>query len=144
MNSATADNIAWKKPATASSSEQGRPPEAANDGDLDTRWCAAGGTTPQWWRVDLGKPYDLTGCEIGWESDDTRYRYIVEGSADLQKWSILSDQRKTTSTEQIQKLAFDASSAAGIRYVRISVTGLPKNSNTPVWSSIAEVKVTAK
>jgi hypothetical protein len=136
---ATKDNVAWKNPATASSSERDNRPEMANDGDLDTRWCAAGGSTPQWWRVDLGKPFNLTGCEICWENDGTRYRYVVEGSADLKTWSVLSDQRRTQSTSQLQKLAFHA---AGIRYFRITVTGLPRQPAS--WASICEVKVTAE
>lgn len=134
---ATKDNVAYKKPATASSSEQGNPPEAANDGDADTRWCAAGGSTPQWWRVDLGRPRNLTGCEILWEND-ARYQYVVEGSLDTKTWSVLSDQRRSRSTSQHQKLAFHA---AGVRYVRITVTGLPRQLTT--WASICEVKVTA-
>ena len=135
---ATKDNVAFKKPAAASSSEQGNPPDAANDGDADTRWCAGGGGTPQWWRVDLSKPFNLTGCEILWENE-SRYRYIVEGSPDLKTWTVLSDQRQTRSTSQLQKLAFHA---AGVRYVRITVTGLPRQPTT--WASICEVKVTAE
>jgi beta-galactosidase len=134
---ATPDNVAFKKPATASSSEQDNPPEAANDGDADTRWCAAGGGTPQWWRVDLGKPYNLTGCEILWENE-ARYQYVVEGSSVLRSWSVLCDRRQTRSTSQLQKLAFHAT---GVRYFRITVTRLPRQPTT--WASICEVKVTA-
>ena len=138
VNFATPDNIAFKKPAAASSSEQGNPPEAACDGDADTRWCAAGGGTPQWWRVDLGKPFNLTGCEILWENE-ARYQFVVEGSPDLKTWSVLSDQRQTRGTSQLQKLAFHA---AGVRYVRITITRLPRQPTT--WASICEVKVTAE
>ena len=137
LNFATPDNIAFKKPAAASSSENGNPPEAANDGDSDTRWSAGGGGTPQWWRVDLGKSVNLTDCEILWENE-ARYRYVVEGSPDLKAWSVLSDQRQTRNASQLQKLAFHA---RGVRYVRISITGLPRQPTT--WASICEVKVTA-
>ena len=75
-------NLAFKRPATASSTEAGNEPELACDGDPDTRWCAANGGTPQWWQVDLGGPHDLSGCEICWEADGRRYQYLVEGSAD--------------------------------------------------------------
>ena len=34
-----------------------------------TRWCADDGEAGHWWRVDLGKPEDLTGCRILWEAD---------------------------------------------------------------------------
>ena len=56
----------------------------------------------------------------------------------MKTWSVLSDQRRTRSTSQDQKLAFHA---AGVRYVRITVTGLPRQPVT--WASICEVKVTA-
>jgi beta-galactosidase len=136
LNFATKDNLAFKKPAAASSSENGNPPDAACDGDAETRWCAAGGNTPQWWRVDLRKAYNLNGCEILWENE-ARYQYIVEGSPDLKTWSTLSDQRQTRSTTPLQKLAFKAS---GVRYVRITITRLPSQPAT--WASICEVKVT--
>ena len=105
---AAKDNVAFKKPAAASSSEQGNPPQAANDGDPETRWCSVNGNAPQWWRVDLGKPYNLTGCEILWQNDGARYQYVVEGSRDLKDWSVLSDQRQTQNASQLQKLAFRA------------------------------------
>lgn len=134
---AAKDNVALRKPVVASSSEPDKPPQGANDGDPETRWCTVNGTTPQWWRVDLGKPYNLTGCEILWENDGAKYQYMVEGSPDLKDWSVLSDQRQTQCVSQLQKLAFHA---AAVRYFRITVTSSPWNA----WPSICEVKVTAE
>ncbi len=131
-------NLAFKRPATASSSEGGNEPQFACDGDPDTRWCAANGSLPQWWQVDLGGPHDLSGCEICWEADGRRYQYIVEGSADGRTWSVLADRRQTRDQSQVQKLEF---TAAAVRYLRISVTALPKDPMT--WASICEVKVWA-
>ena len=89
LAAANKGNLAFKKPATASSTEAGTRPELACDGDPDTRWCAASGSAPQWWQVDLGGPHDLSGCEICWEADGRRYQYLVEGSADGRTWSVL-------------------------------------------------------
>ena len=132
-------NLAFKRPASASSSEGGNTPEMANDGDPDTRWCAASGRLPQWWQVDLGGPHDLAGCEICWESDGRRYQYVVEGSGDGKTWSVLCDRRKTEERSQVQKLRF---TAAGVRYVRITVTGTAASPST--WASICEVKVSGR
>ena len=129
-------NLAFRRPAKASSSQEGNSPEQANDGDADTRWCAADGSLPQWWQVDLGKPHDLAGGEICWEFDGRNYQYVVEGSADGSTWSVLCDRRKTKDLAQEQKLDFRA---AGVRYVRITVTGATHDPWT--WASIAEVKL---
>ena len=134
---ASKDNVAFKKPAVASTSQPDHLAQAANDGDPETRWCTVNGIIPQWWRVDLGQSWNLTGCEILWEKDGAKYQYLVEGSADLKTWSVLSDQRQTESVSQLQKLAFHA---PAVRYFRITVTSSPYDA----WPSICELKVTAE
>jgi hypothetical protein len=131
-------NLALKKPASSSSIENDEHNAArANDGDPETSWRAddepEGG--PEWWQVDLEKPYDLSGCQIRWPYDGKRYRYKVEGSADRKTWSLLSDQTKTTATAQVQDLKFQK--ASQVRYVKITVTGLDEG----CWVSISEVRV---
>ena len=101
-------NLAFRRPAKASSSQEGNSPEQANDGDADTRWCASTGSLPQWWQVDLGKPHDLAGGWICWEFDGRNYQYVVEGLADGSTWSVLCDRRKTKDLAQEQKLDFRA------------------------------------
>ena len=112
---------------------------SANDGDGDTRWCAASADLPQWWQVDLQKPALVAGVRIKWEMDDQLYLYLIEGSVDGQTWKTLSDQTgdKTPKT-QVQNIDFDAS---GIRYVRIRITGGLDDSH---WASIFDVKVFGK
>lgn len=130
-------NLALNKAATASSSEsETRASSKANDGDPNTRWCAADDKTGHWWQVDLGEPRDLTGCEIRWEFDGRLYQYVVEGSTDGKAWTMVSDQRGNEQRTQVQKLTF---SAKGIRHVRVTVTGLQKA--PPQWASIWEIKV---
>jgi len=131
-------NLALHKPACSSSIENDEHSAAqANDGDPDTFWCAddepEGG--PEWWQVDLQKPCDLSGCQIRWPFAGKRYRYKVEGSIDHQNWSLLSDQTRTTATDQVHNLKFPQAQPA--RYVKITVTGLDEG----CWVSISEVKI---
>ena len=127
-------NLAKGKKATASSSQDGHPPEHAVDGKADTRWCSPDARPGQWWQIDLGQAEILTGCQIDWEMDGVNYRYKVEGSPDGHTWQMLSDQTKTDDREQTQRLKFEAS---GIRYVRLTTTQL-----TPgCWGSFTEFEV---
>ncbi|HEY2589328.1 MAG TPA: discoidin domain-containing protein [Tepidisphaeraceae bacterium] len=131
-------NFALNRPAIASSIENDEHSAArANDGDSRTSWRAddepEGG--PEWWQVDLGKPVDLSGCQIAWPYDGKNYRYRIEGSADRMSWRVLSDQSNTASRSQVQNLKFK--DAAGIRYVRVTITGFDDG----CWASISEVKL---
>ena len=97
-------DLARGKKATASSSQtnENHTPAMAFDGDGDTRWCAhQRRRPPQWLAVDLGKPQDLTGCLVTWEKDQVDYRYKIEGSADGQTWTMLSDQTDSLDRRQI-------------------------------------------
>ncbi len=131
-------NLALNKPASSSSIENDEHGAAkANDGDAGTCWRADDEPEdgPEWWQVDLGKPFDLSGCQIRWPFDGKRYRYKVEGSTDRKNWSLLSDQTNTTATSQVHDLKFVK--ARPIRYVEITVTGVDEG----CWASISEVKV---
>jgi hypothetical protein len=131
-------NLALNKPACSSSVENDEHSAAqANDGDPLSCWRAddepEGG--PEWWQVDLEKPFDLSGCQIRWPFEGKRYRYKVEGSTDRKHWSLLSDQTNATATSQVHNLKFQK--ASQVRYVKITVTGLDEG----CWVSICEVKV---
>jgi hypothetical protein len=131
-------NLALNKPASSSSIENDEHGAArANDGDPQTCWRAddepEGG--PEWWQVDLERPFDLSGCQIRWPFDGKRYRYKVEGSIDRKTWFLLSDQSNTAGTAQVHDLKFRKARQA--RHVRITVTGVDEG----CWVSICEVKV---
>jgi hypothetical protein len=131
-------NLALNKPASSSSVENEEHSAAqANDGDPETCWRADDEPEgePEWWQVDLERPFDLSGCQIRWPFDGHTYRYKVEGSADRKNWSLLSDQTNTTSTSQVHDLKFQK--AEQVRYVKITVTGLDEG----CWVSICEVKI---
>jgi hypothetical protein len=143
-------NLALHKPACSSSIENDEHSAAqANDGDPETCWSADDEPEngPEWWQVDLQKPFDLSGCQIRWPFDGKRYRYKVEGSADRKTWSLLSDQTNTTTASAdfpggrhfaksaVHNLKFPK--ARHVRYVKITVTGLDEG----CWVSISEVKL---
>ncbi len=135
---AESNNLALNKTATSSSIENDEHSAAkANDGDPETCWSAddepEGG--PEWWQVDLQKPCDVSRCRVRWPFAGKCYRYKVEGSIDGKKWSLLSDQTKSTKKAQVHDLKFQH--AQRVRYVKITVTGLDEG----CWVSISEVQV---
>ena len=143
-NGMTPLDLARGKTATASSSQgESHLPGAALDGDSDTRWCAADGSFPQWWQVDLGASHDLIGCRILWEKENVVYHYKVEGSSDGQAWRMLSDQSETTDKQQAQENPFVACcgkepiDAKQVRFVRITVLG----TDSGAWASFFDVAI---
>jgi hypothetical protein len=129
-------NIALNKPATASTEQSGDGNYVSNgnDGSNSTRWCADGSSTPQWWRVDLGGSYTLTGSRVMWEFDGTVYNYTVEVSTDDSNWNTVVNKSNNPDTAQTQTDSFSANA----RYVRITITSLP---STDVWASFFEFEV---
>jgi putative membrane-bound dehydrogenase-like protein len=127
-------NLALNKPAKASSEETGKSNFAPNafDGNRATRWCAANGSAPQWVQVDLGEKMHLTGCRLDWESNQTIYKYQVEGSDDGENWRVLVERSKNTTDREVNH-EFDTSA----RYVRVNFLG----SNTGGWGSLWEIAV---
>lgn len=119
-------DIAAGKTATSSSEEtsKGNTGAKAVDGSTATRWCANNGDTGQWLKVDLMSERSLTGTRIAWEFAATNYRYRIEGSTDKASWTTLADltTSTSTSTSQVQVSVFRAQA----RYVRVTVTGLPR------------------
>ena len=125
-------NFALNKPAFASSQEAQNPVQNGNDGNIETRWCAANGTAPQWWEVDLGGVITITNTQVTWEQVSI-YQYQIEVSSDNTNWTTVVDK---TSNLTLAKKNSDDFSAAG-RYVRIVVTGLQHGS----WASFYEFRV---
>ena len=125
-------NFALNKPASASSQEDQNPVQNGNDGNIETRWCAANSTVPQWWEVDLGGAITITNTKVTWESVSI-YQYQIEVSSDNANWTTVVDK---TSNLTVAKINSDNFSANG-RYVRIVVTGLQPGS----WASFFEFRV---
>ena len=125
-------NLALGKSATSDSEEAGNPAAAGNDGKSLSRWCAANANTGHWWKVDLGRNYNINKSQILWESAIV-YQYKVEVSTDNANWSLLVDKTKNTNNSQTQTDTYAATSA---RYVRITVTNSGSN-----WASFFEFQV---
>ena len=103
-----------------------------NDGLPTTRWTAASGDSGEWWAVDLGAVYDLTGYRVVFEKA-ADYRYRVEVSDNGSDWTVAADRSTSSGTAQTREESLDASG----RYVRITYTGLPAGA----WASHYEFEV---
>ncbi|MDA1015258.1 MAG: discoidin domain-containing protein, partial [Planctomycetota bacterium] len=132
-------NLALGKPTKAGSEETGKNNFAKNavDGDLGTRWCAAGGAqSGESWTVDFEQPAAMKSLRIHWEKDGTTYRYSVETSLDNRKWDLLVDATENEKPGRIVAHTFDARQA---RYVRVNYHG----SKGRFWSSFWEFEAYA-
>lgn len=108
-------------------------PSCANDGNTGTMWIASNGDAGNWWMVDLGTKYELLGGELVFEKEGDVWQYVVEGSVDGSKWTILSDKSANTSGTATQIETFSSTA----RYVRVTVTGVPASR----WTAICEVRL---
>jgi len=119
-------NIAFRRPATASSSQAGRPATRAVDGNSDTYWSAADGKTGAWLQVDLGaNSPSIATCEIIWTGMAREIEFRLEGSADGQTWQPLGDQTSAvpTSPDSRSEITRLNLAPSRVRYLRVTVTG---------------------
>lgn len=141
-----AANLAFGRTAKASSEEikqdAGGNVQAENlagkacDGNPGTRWCAADGTLPQTWQVDLGRAAPLGAMRIDWEADAAGYRFGVEVSRDGAAWSAADGDATAKSTgwrSQIDLRGVEA------RFVRVTITATPKKT----WAGFRDVEIRA-
>jgi len=128
-------NIAVGKPITASSEQSGNLAKNAVDNDDSSRWCASGGSLPQWLKVDLGKSFSLQGFQIQWEKSDAAYKYYIEVSTDGVNWTKVIDKSTNTSPNGSEETALVDTRG---RYVRLSIVGSITNN---YWASLYEFKV---
>jgi len=130
------ENLALGCKVTASSEQkdQNNLLEYAVDGKRATRWCASGGGFPQWIQIDLGKPQEVHGVEIDWESDQARYRYTVETSLNGEKYQTIA---KSSEEGSLGKGSEHPIDPANIRYVRVSC----QSASPGAWASIRELKI---
>lgn len=130
------ENLALGATVTASSEQkdQNNLLQYAVDGNRATRWCASGGGFPQWIQVDLGKPQEIRGVGIDWESDQAKYRYTVATSLDGSTFQTIG---KSADEGSAGKGAMHAVEPTMVRYVRVECLGASSGS----WASIRELKV---
>lgn len=125
-------DLARDKPATASSEETNADHTAAKalDGNPDSRWCAANGSAPQFWQVDLGAPQPVRDIRVHFEKDLSNYQYVIAASTDGQTWQPIAKR-----TEFATAYGPDASHSVDIqtRYLRLTFTALRPGA----WASLA-------
>ena len=88
-------------PILASSESPGHAASFANDGSTATFWQASADDTNRWWQVDVERAVTIRQVKITFPSGDN-YRYKIETSTDGVRWTLLTDQTGTTSTEKIR------------------------------------------
>ncbi|MBM4023509.1 MAG: heme-binding domain-containing protein, partial [Planctomycetes bacterium] len=128
-------NLAGLATASASSEQPENAIANALDGDEATRWCAADGSAPQWWRADFEKPQQLVAVEVSWEFPGRDYRYTVETTRDGSTWTTVVD----AGGGGRRPAAHDVTGEAGsdVRGVRVTFQG------GPGWASLREVRLIA-
>lgn len=114
-------NLACGAKVTASSEEvKGgkvvHPAIDAIDGSNETRWCAQGGATGQWWQLDFGKPTAFDAVRLVLESSPQAYGYDVLVSDDGVTWRAYFSKKmeddqvlvRKSETARFLRIAFNA------------------------------------
>jgi hypothetical protein len=123
-------NIALNKPAAASSVESvSTPASSVNDGNKNTRWSSAF-SDPQWIRIDLQSPYNITGARIFWEAAAAK-NFEIQVSNNATTWT------RVFSTSGGDGGTDNFSFAATARYIRMLSTAR----TTQYGNSIFEFEV---
>lgn len=114
------ENVALNKTVRTSSEQSENPGTNGNDGDDTTGWTATNSNSDQWWEVDLGEAYNITGSEIVWANSSSYNQYKIDVSEDQGNWTTILDKTKNTiaTAQQRDKLVANA------RYVRVTLTGV--------------------
>jgi arabinogalactan endo-1,4-beta-galactosidase len=114
-------NLAGKSWVSASASSGGSTAALAVDQDPDTAWIATEPGPGQWLALDLGGGYDnLRKVHVAFLDPGAVYQYVVEVSADGQRWRTIAD-RSGNATPG--RGAVDLFTQPGTRHVRVTITG---------------------
>ncbi|ONI81290.1 hypothetical protein ALI144C_22475 [Actinosynnema sp. ALI-1.44] len=123
--------------AATASSDDGNGPANAIDGDLSTRWSAAGDGV--WIRFDLGSVATVDSVSLAWyDGDKRRATFDIQLSRDGSAWStVVSRASSSGTTRGLEAYGFTGGSA---RYVRIVGYG-NSSPDSGKWTSITESTV---
>lgn len=111
---------------------QGNTPDKTIDGNLDTRWAAAG---QQWIQYDLGESQVVGAVTIAYMFGDTRqYYFDIQGSLNGMDWVDLYRGQSSGMTNEPQLYPV---SDTNVRYIRINGQGNSSNN----WNSVTEVAI---
>lgn len=109
-------SLTLNKPFTVSSTETGfgNLPEHGVDGNPATRWSSVW-SDPQWYQVDLGKPYDIEQVIISWETASAM-NYSIQQSNDANNWYVIRNLENMKTGARIDTLR---NLPGGARYIRM-------------------------
>ncbi|GAA2109912.1 hypothetical protein GCM10009802_06540 [Streptomyces synnematoformans] len=125
--------------SVTASSDDGNEPDNTIDGDLSTRWSAAGDGV--WIRFDLGSVTTVDSVSLAWyDGDSRRATFDVRLSEDGSTWTtVLSRATSSGTTRSLETYNF---ADAPARYVQIVGHG-NDSSDSAKWTSITEAAVSA-
>jgi beta-glucanase (GH16 family) len=126
-------NVALKKPALASTEENGTLTSAkATDGDIATRWASSFGNASEWIYVDLQNNYNINRVVLKWEAAfATQYKVQISSDA------VFTD-NETVNTQTASDGGTDDLVVNGTgRYIRILCT---TKALTPYGYSLFEIE----
>ncbi len=122
--------------ATASS-EQGEHKAGGALGDTNTYWCAADGSFPQWWQIDLGEPQWMQALRILFEDKKFTYQGQIETSRDGTNWTTLADLK----TNYLAAHGDIAMTPTECRYLRITFTAGQNDRGDIKWGFIRHLQM---
>jgi putative membrane-bound dehydrogenase-like protein len=129
-------NLAYQKPVTSKTVQEGNFRKHLTDGLLNTRWCASGSQVDEWVTVDLKEPQHVRAIRLHWEKrDGVAYRYIVEASQDNRAWKQIVDASENKKRGGIRAHKVDAPNT---RYLKVTFLGAQG-----LWGSIWELEASA-
>lgn len=122
--------------AVTASSHDGNVPQNTLDGDLDTRWSAAG--DGQWIAYEFRKVTRVAAIEIAWfRGDERAASFEVQTSSDGRDWAQIFEGFSSGSTLNLERYSLDPTDATHIRVVGHGNTSRDK----APWNSITEVVI---
>ncbi len=123
--------LSYDKPVEVSSSIDSLPPSQAVDENIRTYWSAQSGGTDEWLLVDLEEACDVKAIQVNLAEHNTKlydrqaglkHQFVVEYSLDKKNWTVLVDEKESTSDNTHRYYPIDPVTA---RYVRISNMAVP-------------------
>ena len=122
--------------ATASS-EQGEHKADSAFGQANAYWCAADGSFPQWWQVDLGELQSVQALQLLLEDKSFNYEGQIEASEDGMTWTTLAD-LKTNPPAANGDITMTPTEC---RYVRVTFTDGKNAQGDTKWAFIRHIRV---
>jgi hypothetical protein len=121
------ENVAEGKVATASSENPEYPAANGVDGvtnDLENRFQAGSRQYPQWYKVDLGALYNISGLQIYWARRIIAYKYTLEVSDDDVTYMLMKDDRyRSEANADNQSVSERVTLKTSGRYVKLTCYG---------------------